>query len=78
MSEAVISKGKNETEILAQIKEIISSKSVELIHLQFVDIEGILKSVTVTVEQFDDVVAGKQMFDGSSVKGFSPINKSDL
>ncbi|MBU7592297.1 type I glutamate--ammonia ligase [Metabacillus halosaccharovorans] len=78
MSETVISKGKNDTEILAQIKEIISSKSVELIHLQFVDIEGILKSVTVTVEQFDDVAAGKQMFDGSSVKGFSPINKSDL
>ncbi|WP_338786472.1 type I glutamate--ammonia ligase [Metabacillus sp. FJAT-53654] len=78
MAEAVISKAKNDTEILAQIKEIVKSKSVELIHLQFVDIEGILKSITVTVDQFDDVVAGKQMFDGSSVKGFSPINKSDL
>ncbi|MGM0877397.1 MAG: type I glutamate--ammonia ligase [Bacillota bacterium] len=78
MTEAVISKGKNDTEILAQIKEIINVKSVELIHLQFVDIEGILKNITVTVEQFDDVVAGKQMFDGSSVKGFSPINQSDL
>jgi glutamine synthetase len=75
---AVISKEKNDAEILVDIKEMIQLKSVELIHLQFVDIEGILKSITVTVDQFDDVIEGKQMFDGSSVKGFSPINNSDL
>jgi glutamine synthetase len=63
---------------LEQIKEMINEKSVELLHLQFVDIEGILKHVTVTVEQLEDVVEGKMMFDGSSIKGFSPINKSDL
>ncbi|MDQ0227991.1 type I glutamate--ammonia ligase [Bacillus sp. 7586-K] len=78
MVEAVISKEKNETEVIAQIKETMKVKNVELIHLQFVDIEGILKSITVTAEQIDDVVEGKQMFDGSSIKGFSPINKSDL
>ncbi|MDQ0232513.1 type I glutamate--ammonia ligase [Metabacillus malikii] len=78
MAEAVISKDKNDSEILAEIREIIREKSVELIHLQFVDIEGILKSITVTAEQIEDVIEGKQMFDGSSVKGFSPINKSDL
>jgi glutamine synthetase len=63
---------------LDQIKETIKEKSVELLHLQFVDIEGILKHVTVTSEQLEDVVEGKMMFDGSSIKGFSPINKSDL
>lgn len=68
----------NETSILDEIKETIKKKSVELLHLQFVDIEGILKHVTVTVEQLEDVVDGKMMFDGSSIKGFSPINKSDL
>lgn len=66
------------TSTLEQIKETIHNKSVELLHLQFVDIEGILKQVTVTAEQLDDVADGKQMFDGSSIKGFSPINKSDL
>jgi glutamine synthetase len=64
--------------VVEQIKETINTKSVELIHLQFVDIEGILKNVTVTSAQIDDVVEGKIMFDGSSIKGFSPINKSDL
>jgi glutamine synthetase len=63
---------------LDNINEIIKEKHVELLHLQFVDIEGILKHITVTVEQLEDVVEGKIMFDGSSIKGFSPINKSDL
>ncbi|WP_147535215.1 type I glutamate--ammonia ligase [Bacillus marasmi] len=66
------------TTALDQIKQTINEKSVELLHLQFVDIEGILKHVTVTVEQLEDVVEGKMMFDGSSITGFSPINKSDL
>ncbi len=59
-------------------EEVIKAKSVELIHLQFVDIEGMIKSVTVTAEQLKDIKEGKIMFDGSSIKGFSPINKSDL
>ncbi|WP_141432358.1 type I glutamate--ammonia ligase [Bacillus sp. 03113] len=63
---------------LETIQETVKEKSVELLHLQFVDIEGILKNVTVTAAQLEDVVEGKIMFDGSSIKGFSPINKSDL
>jgi glutamine synthetase len=78
MTEAVLLKVKNDTMILEQIKETINQKSVELLHLQFVDIEGILKHITVTSAQLEDVVAGRMMFDGSSIKGFSPINKSDL
>ncbi|MFD2616065.1 type I glutamate--ammonia ligase [Terrilactibacillus laevilacticus] len=62
---------------LEQIQSIIKEKNVELLHLQFVDIEGILKNITITAEQLDDAVEGKIMIDGSSIKGFSPINKSD-
>jgi glutamine synthetase len=78
MTEAVLSKVNDATTTLEQIREIINAKTVELLHLQFVDIEGILKHITVTSEQLEDVVEGKMMFDGSSIKGFSPINKSDL
>ncbi|WP_058308046.1 type I glutamate--ammonia ligase [Gracilibacillus massiliensis] len=63
---------------LETIREEIKTKHVELLHLQFVDIEGTLKQVSVTAEQLDDVVDGKTMFDGSSITGFTPINKSDL
>ncbi|MED3790897.1 type I glutamate--ammonia ligase [Niallia alba] len=66
------------TEItLEKIESIVKEKSVELLHLQFVDIEGILKNITITAQQLDDAVEGKIMIDGSSIKGFSPINKSD-
>ncbi len=63
---------------LQEIRKVIAEKCVELLHMQFVDIEGTLKHVTITAEQLDDAVEGKIMFDGSSIKGFSPINKSDL
>ncbi|WP_078556265.1 type I glutamate--ammonia ligase [Bacillus alkalicellulosilyticus] len=66
------------TQTLESIKETIEAKNVELLHLQFVDIEGTLKHVTVTTRQIDAVAEGKIMFDGSSITGFSPINKSDL
>ncbi len=46
--------------------------------MQFVDIEGALKHVTVTAEQIEQVLDGKVMFDGSSITGFTPINQSDL
>lgn len=62
---------------LEKIESIVKEKNVELLHLQFVDIEGILKNITITAQQLDDAVEGKIMIDGSSIKGFSPINKSD-
>ncbi|MBB5175084.1 type I glutamate--ammonia ligase [Texcoconibacillus texcoconensis] len=64
--------------LVADIEEIIREQNVEMLHLQFVDIEGILKHVSVTTEQLDSVLNGKIMFDGSSINGFSPIHKSDL
>ncbi|WP_163536940.1 type I glutamate--ammonia ligase [Gracilibacillus sp. YIM 98692] len=71
-------KTSNTNELLENIKAEIEAKHVELLHLQFVDIEGSLKQVTVTAEQLDDVVEGETMFDGSSITGFTPINQSDL
>ncbi|MBP3952730.1 type I glutamate--ammonia ligase [Bacillus sp. YZJH907-2] len=64
--------------LVESIKETIKEKNVELLHVQFVDIEGTLKHVTVTAEQIDQVVEGRVMFDGSSIAGFTPINQSDL
>ena len=64
--------------ILETIKETIEKKSVELLHMQFVDLEGTLKHVTITAEQLGQAVNGETMFDGSSITGFTPINQSDL
>ncbi|RCW72017.1 type I glutamate--ammonia ligase [Saliterribacillus persicus] len=78
MTTVVAEKGLDQKTLLEGINEQIKTKNVELLHLQFVDIEGTLKQVTVTVEQLDEVVKGETMFDGSSVTGFTPINQSDL
>lgn len=63
---------------LQEIRKIMTEKCVELLHMQFVDIEGTLKHVTITSEQLEDAISGKIMFDGSSIKGFAPVHKSDL
>ncbi len=63
---------------LEEIRGVIETKNVELLHMQFVDIEGTLKHVTITAEQLDQAANGEVMFDGSSITGFTPINHSDL
>ena len=51
---------------------------VKLVELQFVDIFGTVKSVTIPIEQLDDVLEHGQSFDGSSIEGFARIQESDL
>ncbi|OCL27257.1 type I glutamate--ammonia ligase [Orenia metallireducens] len=64
------------------IKEDVLNKAKELnvkfIRLQFTDILGIIKNVAITVNQLEDALDGKIMFDGSSIDGFTRINESDM
>jgi glutamine synthetase len=43
MSQLAITEATPQTDVLSQIKDIISQKNVELLHLQFIDLEGTLK-----------------------------------
>jgi glutamine synthetase len=60
--------------ILAQCKE----QSVHFLRLTFTDIDGMIKNVEVPASQFDAALAGKVMFDGSSIEGFTRIEESDM
>jgi glutamine synthetase len=51
---------------------------VKFIRLQFTDIFGVLKNVSVTVEQLEKALNGELMFDGSSIEGFVRIEESDM
>lgn len=51
---------------------------VKFIRLQFTDIFGVLKNVSITVEQLEKALAGELMFDGSSIEGFVRIEESDM
>ncbi|WP_027339253.1 type I glutamate--ammonia ligase [Halonatronum saccharophilum] len=63
-------------------KEDILKKAEELdvkfVRLQFTDILGVVKNVAITVEQLEDALDGKIMFDGSSIDGFTRIQESDM
>lgn len=51
---------------------------VELINLQFSDMMGMVKSVTIPTSKFPDVLEHNLWFDGSSVEGFTRIVESDM
>ena len=63
-------------------KELLLEKAreleVEFIHLQFTDILGVMKNVSITIEQLPKALDNEIMFDGSSVDGFVRIEESDM
>ena len=67
-------KPQNTTELFECIKE----QSVEFINLQFSDMMGIPKSVTIPKGKLPEVMESGLWFDGSSVEGFTRIFESDM
>lgn len=59
------------------IIRIVKEEHVQFVRMQFVDIFGQLKNVTVPASQIDKAVSGQIMFDGSSIEGFTRIEESD-
>ena len=56
----------------------VSDDGIEFISLQFTDIVGIVKSVTIPAAELDVALESGQWFDGSSVLGFARIAESDM
>ncbi|MCK4443754.1 MAG: glutamine synthetase, partial [Thermoplasmata archaeon] len=56
----------------------IEEEKVEFVLLQFMDILGIVKNVTIPASRFEDAVTDGVAFDGSSVVGYATIEESDL
>ncbi|MGM9993164.1 MAG: type I glutamate--ammonia ligase [Candidatus Avigastranaerophilus sp.] len=61
-----------------EIKKIIKDEKVEFIKLQFCDINGHIKNLSVPSSQVDKVLNNEYMLDGSSIKGFRNIETSDM
>ncbi len=64
----------NPEEILSRIKE----DKVAFVNLQFSDMMGKAKSVTIPEHKFGDALADGLWFDGSSIEGFTRIFESDM
>lgn len=62
------------SELIARAREA----GVKFIRLQFTDIMGVLKNVAIPIDQLEKALDGELMFDGSSIKGFTRIEESDM
>lgn len=62
----------------AYIMNKAREENVRFIRLQFTDIMGVMKSVSITYEQLEKALEGELMFDGSSIEGFVRIEESDM
>ena len=59
------------------IIRIVREERIEFIRMQFTDIFGQMKNVSITASQVEKAVNNQIMFDGSSIEGFTRIHESD-
>jgi glutamine synthetase len=60
--------------VLAAVEE----SGVSFVHLQFTDVVGVVKGITIPVEQLPRALESGVWFDGSSIQGFARIAESDM
>ncbi len=61
-------------EVLSQCKQ----NNVRFVHLQFSDLLGMVKSVTIPISKLEETIDKNAWFDGSSIEGFTRIFESDM
>jgi len=65
-----------------EMKEFVLKKvhdnKIKFIRFWFTDVQGILKSFTITKEELEGALSEGMGFDGSSIEGFSRIEESDV
>jgi len=60
------------------VLKMAKEHDVKFIRLWFTDIQGILKSFAITVEELETALTEGMGFDGSSIQGFARIDESDM
>ena len=68
----------NSSHATKALLEKVAADGVRFISLQFTDIVGTIKSVTITPGQLEEAVEKGIWFDGSSIEGFARIYESDM
>ena len=61
-----------------KVKQIIKEENIKFIKLQFVDINGHVKNLSIPSIHIDKILNNEMMLDGSSIKGFRSIETSDM
>ncbi len=61
-------------DVIARIKE----ENVKFVELQFMDIQGMVKTVSIPATHLPHAIEDGILFDGSSILGYATIDESDL
>jgi glutamine synthetase len=61
-----------------EVLERVKQENVRFVHLWFTDLEGHLKSFSITPAELEDALDDGMGFDGSSITGFNSIEESDM
>lgn len=62
----------------AKVLEQAEKDNVQFVNLQFTDIFGVIKNVTIGRRYLEDTLEHGKWFDGSSIEGFARIHESDM
>jgi len=60
------------------VLKIAKEKEVKFFHLQFTDVVGVVKGITIPGDQLEAAFDRGVWFDGSSIQGFARIAESDM
>jgi glutamine synthetase len=71
---AILGDSPSAEEILARV----DNEGIRFVNLQFTDVMGMVKSVTIPAGIFDHIIRNGQWIDGSSIAGFTRIAESDM
>lgn len=61
-----------------QILKIVQEEGVQFVDMQFTDIYGVLKAVTIPVHKLEEALTHNVWFDGSSIDGFTSVFEADM
>lgn len=61
-----------------ELFEKLEKDNVKFVNLQFSDILGMVKSLTIPVQHLENSLEDGTWFDGSSIEGFARIHESDM
>src|SRR5918995_5836692 len=68
----------SDAESRREVLQRVERERVRFIHLWFTDLEGHLKSFSITPQELEGALDDGMGFDGSSITGFNPIEESDM
>src|SRR5574337_1598154 len=56
----------------------VGQHQIKFIDLQFTDVVGVVKNVTIPASELPDALENGIWFDGSSIEGFARVAESDM